>query len=129
MLAQEVYFLLFPYGLRTNVGEIAYNFPMPFVKRAIVSGFETENNLQRFYLDGINNPGFSGGPIVFKNPTTNQFEVCGIISGYRIDYADTIMDGKTTPIQVQANSGLIIAYSIKVAKDLIDANPNGRIIR
>ena len=64
---QDVYFLGFPYGWYGEIGELNRHFPMPFVKKAILScTFSQDDGVQHFYLDGHNNPGFSGGPVVFK---------------------------------------------------------------
>ena len=59
VLAQDVYFLGFPYELESNVGAPNSNFPLPLVKKGIVSMFEFD--AAYILLDGHNNPGFSGG--------------------------------------------------------------------
>ncbi len=65
---QDVYFLGFPYSLSGDVGELNREFPLPLVKKAIVSMMlPGENGLESLYLDGHGNPGFSGGPVVFCN--------------------------------------------------------------
>lgn len=120
----RVYFLGFPYGLRSNAGEINRGFPMPFIKQGIISSVGGENGTCIF-LDGHNNPGFSGGPVVAENPKTNRFDILAVISGYRAA-PEEICDA-TGPVGLyyQANTGIITSYSIKHALDVIVANPTG----
>lgn len=119
---QDLYFLGFPFGMTSEVGAINRDFPLPFVKKATLSMIENGSVL---YLDGHNNPGFSGGPVVFKKNDFDEFNVCAIISGYRNELVETKVDNTTT-IHVKTNSGIIIAYGINNALDLIKNNPNGK---
>ena len=125
ILGQEVYFLGFPYGLNTNIGETNRNFPIPFVKKAILSAMETKLDL--LFLDGHNNPGFSGGPVVFsqgQNPT-DAFSVAGVISGYHASTLPVYQAGEATALVSQYNTGIIHSYGIKHVIRLIDQNPIG----
>lgn len=115
---QDVYFLGFPYGLVGAAKEMNRDFPFPFVKKAIVSAMFFEQPGQLFLLDGHNNSGFSGGPVVFKAPGSNNFQVAGVISGFQMELEEK--DGKLVPIE-KTNSGIIVAYSIKNATDLINS--------
>ena len=63
-LGQDVYFIGFPYGIASEIGELNRNFPLPFVKKATFSA--STPKLDILFLDGHNNPGFSGGPVVFS---------------------------------------------------------------
>lgn len=126
ILGQEVFFLGFPYGLNTNMGEPNRNFPIPFVKKAILSAMDTKLDL--LYLDGHNNPGFSGGPVVFSQgqDPANAFSVAGVISGYRASTQPVVSRaGEPTPFEAQYNTGIICAYGIKHVLHLIDQNPIG----
>ena len=78
ILSQEVYFLGFPYSMITywNESKVA---PLPFVKKAIVSQIELSEHSSILYLDGHNNPGFSGGPVVCKLPKHTDWMVVGVI--------------------------------------------------
>jgi Trypsin-like peptidase domain len=81
---QDVYFLGFPYGMTGEVGALNRDFPFPFVKKAIISCmYTTDNGVKIFFLDGHNNPGFSGGPVVFKEPNKNDYKVISVISAFR----------------------------------------------
>jgi len=126
---QDVYFLGFPYGLKSDVGSLNRDFPIPMVKKAIVSNFVFENKLKVILLDGLNNPGFSGGPVVYKEPNQIDFKVAGVISGYRYELEDALINNQPANIQVRINTGIIISYAIEAALDLIEQNPNGKDFR
>jgi S1-C subfamily serine protease len=122
---QDVYFLGFPYGMFSQPGDIMRNFPMPFVKKAILSNISAINNVQIFSLDGQNNPGFSGGPVVFKSLDSNDYKVAAVISGYRYTNEPIFNGAKELPLVYRHNTGIIFAYGIKHATDLINVNPAG----
>ena len=126
VLGQDVLFLGFPYGIATNVGETNRDFPVPLVKKAIVSAFDTPPR-RSFLLDGHNNPGFSGGPVVFSQveKSSTDLSVAGVISGYQRELESVYMEEQKTPLAYRSNTGIIIAYSIKHAVDLIEQNPVG----
>jgi len=75
--SQDAYFLGFPYGLSTDSGEINNKYPFPFIKKCIISAF----NKQTIYLDGHNNRGFSGGPVVTVD-SGNAIKIIGVVSGF-----------------------------------------------
>jgi hypothetical protein len=57
---------------------------MPFVKRGIFSNADEKD---RIYFDGYNNPGFSGGPVVYRaiwgsDADPAHFYVAGVITGF-----------------------------------------------
>jgi hypothetical protein len=90
-MGQEAYFVGFPYGLSTTYG----NMPsvLPFVKRATVSQFVRPTpDTQLIELDGYNNPGFSGAPVVYQdlNSPGVVFRVAGVISGFIYDASPVI---------------------------------------
>ncbi len=124
MLAEDVYFLGFPYGLGADAKtELNMGFPLPFIKKAIVSAIMYEDN--QIFLDGHNNPGFSGGPIARRSSPDKQ-TVIGVISGYRYDrHKVRDKDGNETTQTYDTNTGIIIAHNIKHALEIIAANPVG----
>lgn len=123
---QDVYFLGFPYGMTGEIGQMNRDFPLPFVKKAIVSCLHTTpTDAQLLFLDGHNNPGFSGGPVVFKEPNNDSFKVAGVISGYRYNEEPIYQGAQELPLAYRYNTGIIISYGIKHAVDLIEANPIG----
>lgn len=125
-VTENVYFVGFPYGLYSHVGPMNENYPIPFVKRAMISAFNTGGRPAIIYLDGQNNPGFSGGPVVRKNEVTSQFEVIAVISGYRFAPMPVRVQGMDHPeLEVRLNSGIVVTYNILHAIQIIEANPIG----
>lgn len=122
---QDVYFLGYPYGWFGNVGGLNRDFPMPFVKKAILSCMTTEAEVQVLFLDGHNNPGFSGGPVVFKEPHKNEYKVASVISGYRYTNEPIFAGDEKFPLGYRYNTGIIVSYGIKHAVELIETNPIG----
>lgn len=93
---QDAFFLGFPYSKFTDSGQINNKYPFPFVKKAIISAIDKGV----LFLDGHNNRGFSGGPVVVvKDDRT--IKVIGVVSGFLTD------DVNTTE-----NSGIFYAYNI-----------------
>lgn len=79
VLTQECFLLGYPSGLQPDGQE--QNKQLPIVKRAILSGSSTGTDGSRtFLVDTIANPGFAGGPLVFRNESTGRFHFGGVIS-------------------------------------------------
>jgi trypsin-like peptidase len=123
-LGQQVYFLGYPYGLSTagfvpvppGFGEI------PFLKSGIVSAIDSRDpEANVLYLDGQNNPGFSGGPIVFWHAESRRFRVAGVVRGYRNEALPVLkrknLDDPAAPayndLYTRANSGIVVGYDIR----------------
>lgn len=128
-LAQNVWFLGFPYGIQMDM-PLALNrgFPLPLVKKAIISAFLTlqGGRVLSFLMDGHNNPGFSGGPVIFPSGgPSDPPQVCAVISGYRQEHEPVLMDGQPTPLTWADNTGIIVATEMSAAVELIRANPVG----
>ena len=126
---QEAYFLGFPFGMQMDSMGLNRQFPFPFVKRATVSAFEvTDASVRTIYLDGHNNIGFSGGPVVIRpngNPKA-EWRVAAIIGGYRSDWAPVLGSNDVhTGDKVRVNTGIVIAYGIAHAVEAIHSNPIG----
>lgn len=121
-LGQQVYFLGFPFGLGTP-GPVPPGFgEIPFVKSGIVSAMDDRDpEASLLYLDGHNNPGFSGGPIVFWHSESRRFRVAGVVRGYRNEALPVIkkknLDDPRAPahndLYTRANSGIVIGYDIR----------------
>ena len=123
-LGQDVRFLGFPYGITSEMPSSENNdFPIAFVKKAIVS----QGDKDSIRLDGHNNPGFSGGPVVFcPKPNSNDLSVAGVVSGYHFKEEPVYQGQEQTEIgYYKYNTGIIVAYNIKHAIDLISQNPMG----
>jgi len=137
-VGQDAFFLGFPYGLRTDAPGLNGDFPLPLVKKVCVSSMMgTPDNTQLFLLDGINNVGFSGGPVVFY-PLGNvrDLRVAAVISAYHQSWATVHVRDEvsgnfhaaSTPLAAKENTGIIISYSIAHAMELIEQNPIGAAI-
>jgi len=124
---QDVYFLGFPYGTFGKLGKINRNFPLPFVKKGILSAMQmmSVDKSEILYIDGHNNPGFSGGPVIFKQPNSNNFKVAAVISGYQWVPEPVYMGDVQTKLSYQYNTGIIVSYGIRHAVDIIRSNPYG----
>lgn len=136
-LGQQVYFLGFPFGLSTFGGVSAPRGfgEIPFLKSGIISALDTRNpQASVLYLDGYNNPGFSGGPIVFWQAETGMFRVAGVVGGYRNEALPVLKRKDLSNPQARAyndlytraNSGIVIGYDIRHIVDAIRANQRGR---
>jgi hypothetical protein len=152
--AQDMYFAGFPYGLFTSGKTINSGFPIPFVKKAIMSASTTENGVTTIYLDGHNNPGFSGGPMVYRDLDRSDlvYKLAGVVQGFPSETTPVFTLEKIRPDQVtpediqearivhrdnvvfrlqdtkevvQANTGIVVGYSIGHALDLIKEHPLG----
>jgi len=134
-------FLGFPYGggwrAHWATGQSVW---YPYVKHCTVSASLEDTKI--WVLDGINNVGFSGGPVL--SGTGTQQNVFAVVSGYHTEPADVVDENTDVPPGpgaapnskpdkektekkeiVNVNSGFIIAYSIDAAIDAIQKNPIG----
>jgi hypothetical protein len=85
---QDAYFLGFPYGMQTAAAGINGPYPLAIIKHGIISGtqiIDRDKKATLMFLDGYNNPGFSGGPIVYKDLNENGLvlKLAGVVSGFR----------------------------------------------
>lgn len=131
IIGQDAYFLGFPGVVRKNFEvaskmEINRFFPLPFIKRATVSAICTVEDQNILFLDGHNNPGFSGGPVAFQKQGSDPGEgwcAAAVVSGYAPE--PVRMEGTHGIPEVQVNAGIVIAYDIRHALDIIQENPVG----
>jgi S1-C subfamily serine protease len=125
----DVYFLGFPYaGGRTLNGrtysltstyrENGVTYPVALVKHGIISGVDIRDPDSRIlFIDAMNNPGFSGSPVVYWDQQSKRPKVLGVVSA-------RIPDELMVPVGVQPppawdNSGITIASSIDGALEAI----------
>lgn len=113
-LSQDLFFLGFPYGLALRGGGLDL---YPFVKKGTLSSSDRrEDGLHIWFLDGANNPGFSGGPLVGAPAGGGALQFVGVVSGYRLDWQGVYQAGQLVPdVEVAGNSGIIIAYDVSHA--------------
>ncbi len=107
---------LFSLGTQTEIGKI------PFVKKAIISAFHEENKVRIMLLDGHNNPGFSGGPVITYSEKMDKQFIVAIISGYinQPQSVNVTYGTVTNPLLINENSGIIISYTSGYIKEIIN---------
>lgn len=119
-LGQQVWFLGYPFGdtaLTSRMG----NQILPFIKRGTISAINASKpDAVVLCIDGFNNPGFSGGPIVYWQFRKRVYRILGLVQGFRNDTAKVAVNGQQIDTNVLVNSGILTAYSIKHAVDAID---------
>ncbi|WP_165835932.1 S1 family peptidase [Marinifilum breve] len=121
-ITQDCYFLGYPFGSRMDHYNGNNGYPAPFVKKGIISAVLKDGDAVLVCLDGHNNPGFSGGPVVINNPSglKHRMKIIGIVSGYRMD--DKVKGTPVGNIITYENSGIVYCYSIEHAKEIINKN-------
>lgn len=114
-MGEDVLFVGFPFvfdcGYQLPNPDVTIPFYLPIVKSGIVSTFENLRT-KTFLVDGHNNCGFSGGPVVIKSED-NGSVICGVVSGFLVDRYPGQPEG-------DLNSGFLRAVPIKYAVDLIN---------
>jgi len=129
----ECSFLGFPFGGGWHATFKEGGYWMPYVKHCTVSSVPGNDLL---ILDGINNHGFSGGPVLYE--TGAKQKIVGVVSGYVAEPTDIIPSAQRAkrpasvapkktkkPGHVDVNSGFIIAYFLEPAVAAIRENPIG----
>ncbi len=158
---QDAFFVGFPFGgsaFATSAYEHRLNgeYPLPIIKRGLYSGtYETKDRSPVIFLDGLNNHGFSGAPIVYRDLDQMNdwvFHVLGVVSGFVPELVsvvkfDEIKQGENlseveswrlqTPKKilrdtdklVPLNTGIVQGYPIRFALNLIHEHPDGPSVR
>lgn len=153
----DVYFVGFPFGKQHAITYPTMSGVFGIVKRAIVAQLDYLPALQtqRIMLDGINNEGFSGSPVVFRDFSLPGyvFKVAGVIVAYEAQTVPVYskieikeqdiapadieqqlimrgLDGKAYRLKdtgqvVKSNTGIATAWDIGPAVDLIRKHPIG----
>lgn len=140
MLGGACEFLGFPHGSgwSAHFNDATQSW-WPYVKHCTVSDLPSPE--QRFWvLDGINNQGFSGGPVIYG--TGPALKVFAVVSGFITESADVMSppppanappksphSADQSEETVSLNSGFIIAFDISGALDVIHKNPIGPLRR
>jgi hypothetical protein len=120
---ENIWFLGFPYGIGTRIPSPAGGVFYPFIKHGILSAVDSSDpDANITFIDGHNNPGFSGGPVLYVDLTDHRYKIMSVVSSYRVEATQTAVDGKLVDSPLLANSGIIQSYSIRYALDAIDAS-------
>lgn len=122
---QDVHFVGFPHDITGDLtGKMNYNRPFPLIKKACLSAFASGENGESIYLlDGHNNPGFSGSPVVFRKQNSALFRVCGVVSAYYRRPESVSIGGQE--LIISQNTGIVVCSDIIYAIEEIEGNPNG----
>jgi hypothetical protein len=101
-MGQQIWFLGYPYG----IGSKFANFEAPFIKRGTMSAIDISNpQAVVLYIDGFNNPGFSGGPIIYWDFTDRVVRIIGVVKGYKQESAKIIVNCVQQDTALLVNSG------------------------
>jgi hypothetical protein len=114
---QQVWFLGYPWQIGTDWS----GGKLPFLKRGTMSAVDATNlDAVVYYIDGFNNPGFSGGPIVYWSFSKHVYGVLAVVKGYKEDTAKVLINGEHVDTRLLVNSGILIGYSITHAMKAIE---------
>lgn len=118
-MGQQVWFLGYPFleGLSSHWK----NGEAPFIKRGTMSAIVATNpDAVLLYIDGFNNEGFSGGPIVFWDFSDHVYKILGVVKGYKPEAAKVIINGQAINTNVLVDSGILVGYGIGYAIQAIE---------
>jgi hypothetical protein len=123
---QRDWFLGFPFGLGTQFGKkatIPLTGRIPFIKGGTMSAIDARDpEAVILYIDGFNNPGFSGGPIIYWDFSQHKYKILGVVEAYREEAANVQIKGKNVPTPILVNSGILLGYTIQPAIEAIERN-------
>jgi hypothetical protein len=117
---ENVFFLGFPYGLHTDYLEYGLEFPVPILKSAFISAVQKNSSSCVVLLDGHNNPGFSGSPVVKNN--NGNMEIISVVTAHKIRKSKLFVKNTETNHFIWENTGIIISYSFSHARDIMLRN-------
>lgn len=137
-LGQDIYFFGFPYGLHMPTVGSSLSYPIPLMRSGMfIAFYETADEPCQLLIDGINNQGFSGGPIVFFDKDGNQ-KIAGVVSGFKEEKEPVLRKGdesKGEPEEVETgqfvyvNTGIVGGFHIHPALEAIKNKPIGALIK
>lgn len=136
-LGQSVRFLGYFPGVHTSPLPGYKTRSSPLVMGGVVSGLHFDHDVgvgASIWIDGHNNRGFSGGPVVFQPMTANTLEECrwriaGVITGFvEAPVEVETATGVDTGTVAMGNAGLLHAAPIRIVRDLIEKNPMGFVL-
>lgn len=128
LVGEDVFFAGFPLGLRGF--SFDSNFPSPLLKKAMVSGAINSGIKHPFFVDGHNNPGFSGAPVFKLDRVTLKPHVIMVVASFTAERSQVLDEhDQPTGLTVFENTGIMAAYHVRNAIELIEASPLGFPIR
>jgi hypothetical protein len=126
-VGQDAYFIGFPYGLRSAKTHNGLYGVFGVVKKATVAQFDSMPQLraQRILLDGYNNPGFSGSPVVYRDLKQSGIvlkEVAGVLVDYIYDASPVVKKKQ----EIQESQ---ITAEDRTSDDVVTTIADGRFYR
>ena len=126
---EDLFFFGFPYGMYSpDDGKVNNKFPIPFVKKGVLSNMINEDGVTSIYLDAHNNTGFSGGPVI-QIKKDNSINVIGVNVSYlkhdnTVELEEQDFDGHLflKAFEYYENSGIMKAHSIHHIHEIIKQN-------
>jgi S1-C subfamily serine protease len=129
IFGQEAFFAGFPYGLYTTFSNSKQI--VPLLKHGYVSARVSCSAIYPnepegagvILLDGMNNHGFSGGPVVIVDPSdaNHRNKLIGVISGFQGENVSVSVNGvEQKQATVMENSGIVVVVPIQRATALIE---------
>lgn len=133
IVGQNIRFLGYPLGLQMGYATGNPGIEIPMVKAGILSGIATIQEGKRggwLFVDGHNNRGFSGGPIIYKSLATESdpsqpWKIAGVVSSYINEELEVMDATGRVAGTVRGNSGILAGADIELALEMINANPIG----
>lgn len=124
LIGGDCQFLGYPFGTSWMAKLNGQQTVLPFAKHCVISAIFQEP-VGQIVLDGINNAGFSGGPVLYG--TGPNQSIFAIISGYLPEEVPVSVAPGAPAVKesVSVNSGFILAFSIDLAIDAARKNPIG----
>lgn len=123
-VGQEVVVFGFPHFQVLPVGERGWRFPLPFMRRSSIAGFCGE----RIFLDGLNVPGDSGGPVVAFDQADQNSRIIGVIGGSLTQHPSRIQASRCSADffhqLLQYNLGVGWATDLNWAVESLRATPS-----
>lgn len=121
-LGTEGYFYGFPHGYSSyeqGNSKIVHS-PIPLVKSCMLSGSLMPDgfDVEVLIFDGMNNYGFSGGPVICKDSKDGKWKLVGLVSGFI--YHDFVVDSLGNTVG-HGNSGMILVYPTQFIRMLVDS--------
>lgn len=121
-LGGDTFFLGFPYA-KTTEFKLSGGYPVPLIKRATLSGLSplVPGKGALIVLDGYNNPGFSGSPVVFRDSTKSDvvFKVGGVVVSFLPEAGPVLKTTEVTQQQITSEDrqqSRILEYGQKLYK-------------
>lgn len=132
ILGQDVFWCGFPRDisqeyLRAAQSNINNGFPIPFVRKGVLSNFISTKSkeMDRLLVDGHNVGGFSGSPLVWRphGAPIETLSIAGVVSGHLSLKNDVMFNGKPVDgLYCRENSGTLIANTLEKGINYLKAN-------